>query len=73
MFSPSEPLAAVPSNKSWQFRDKNYDINITASQLFYYGIEKTITITGTVADRNGNKTPTFTRIFNQPVGPWLIP
>ncbi|EKD24979.1 MAG: hypothetical protein ACD_80C00142G0021 [uncultured bacterium (gcode 4)] len=73
MFSPSWPLAAVPSNKSWQFRDRDYAIDISWFELFYYGIEQTITITGTVTDRNGNATPIFSRIFNQPVGPWMIP
>ena len=71
MFSASGVLSAVASNKSWQFRDKNYSITMSWSQVFDYGIEKTITLTGSVRDRNNNLT-TFTRTFNAPVGPTLI-
>ena len=71
VFSPSGPLAAIASDTTWQFRDKNYSITMSWSQLFDYGIEKTITITGSVRDRNNNIT-TFTRTFNAPVGPTLI-
>lgn len=72
LFSPAGSLSAVPSALTWQFLDKNYSINITSSELFYYGIEKPITISWSVKDRN-NLITTFTRTVNVPVWPTLIP
>ena len=71
MFSPAWTLAAVPSLKTRQFRDKNYAITIDPSKLFDYGIEKTITITGNVRDRNNNLS-SFSRTINAPVQPSLL-
>ena len=71
MFSPAGSLAAVPSLKTRQFRDKNYAITIDPSKLFDYGIEKPITITGNVRDRNNNPA-SFSRTINAPINPWLI-
>ncbi len=39
--------------------------------LFDYGIEKLITITGNVRDRNNNLS-SFSRTINAPVQPWLL-
>jgi len=64
-------LAAVPNLKTRQFRDKNYAITIDPSKLFDYGIEKTITITGNVRDRNNNLS-SFSRTINAPVQPSLL-
>lgn len=71
MFSPSWTLVATPTNKTRQFRDKNYALDIDASELFDYGIEKTITITWDVADWNGN-IKTISTSFNHPQWPTLI-
>ena len=71
MFSPAGTLAAVPSIKTRQFRDKNYAITIDSSKLFDYGIEKPITITGNIRDRNNNIS-SFSRTINAPFQPWLI-
>jgi len=65
-------LSAVPNGITRQSRDKNFTVDIDPSQLFDYGIEKTITITGRVYDRNGNLS-TFAKTFNNPAGPTLIP
>jgi hypothetical protein len=59
-------LSAVPTGTTWQFRDKNYTIAIDPSKIFDYGIEKPITISGNVRDRNNNLS-TFTRTINSPV------
>ena len=72
MFAPTGELAALANGRTWQYFDKNYDLTISGSKLFDYGIEKPITITGNVQDRNNNIV-TFSRTFNAPVGPWLIP
>ncbi len=72
MFAPAGDLAAVANGFTWQYLDKNYVMDINSPALFDYGIEKTITITGNVQDRNSNAV-SFTRSFNAPVGPWLIP
>ena len=71
VFSPAGTLAALPSGKTRQFRDRNYAIDIDPSKLFDYGIEKAITITGNVRDRNNNLS-SFTRTVNAPVSPRLI-
>lgn len=71
MFSPSWTLSATPSDTTWQFHDKNYTLAIDSSELFEYGIEKTITITGHVSDRNGNNR-TIAVSFNHPQWPTLI-
>jgi hypothetical protein len=65
MFSPSWTLVATATNKTWQFRDRNYNLSIYSSELFDYGIEKTMTITGHVADWNGNN-KTISTSFNHP-------
>lgn len=71
MFSPSWTLTATPTNKTRQFRDKNYTLAIDSLELYDYGIEKTITITGRVADWNGNMKSISTS-FNHPQWPTLI-
>jgi len=71
MFSSAGDLITTPSGRTWQFRDRNYSVTIASSQLFDYGIEKTITITWRIADRNNN-TGTISVSFNNPVGPSLI-
>lgn len=71
MFSPSWTLTATAIDKTRQFRDKDYTLDINSSELFDYGIEKTITITGNVADWNGN-TKTISTSFNHPQWPTLI-
>lgn len=73
MFAPAWALSAVPNWKTWQFLDKNYTVGIDGSQLFDYGIEKTITITWTVQDRMNNTINYWPLTFNSPVSPWLIP
>jgi len=72
MFSPSWTLSTVANGTTWQFRDKNYTVDISGSELFDYGIEKPITISGNIRDRNNNLR-TFSLSFNPAVGPWLIP
>lgn len=72
MFAPAGDLAAVANGTTRQSRERNYTVNIAPSQLFDYGIERPITITGNVRDRNGNNS-TFNRTVNTAVGPWLIP
>ena len=54
MFAPAGALAAIPNGTTREFRNKNYTIDINSSQLFDFGIEKSITITGNVRDRNNN-------------------
>ena len=71
-FSLWGPLSATPNAKTWQYFDKNYTLHIPSSQLFDFGVEQPITITGRVYDRNNNGPVTFTRTFNAPVQPWLI-
>ena len=63
---------ATPSDKTWQFLDKNYSVIIPSSQLFDYWIEKPITMTVSVRDRV-NRQSTVSYTFNQPKGPTLIP
>jgi hypothetical protein len=63
---------ALPSGKTWQFLDKNYNIKIASWELFDYGIEKPITLTSSVRDRNNNIYTLWSFVFNQPVGPWLL-
>ncbi len=71
MFSSAGDLAAVASGKTRQFRDRNYAIDIDPSMIFDFGIEKPITISGNVRDRNNNLA-SFTRTVNAPVSPRLI-
>ena len=71
MFSPAWTLSAIANGTTWQFRNKNYTVDIDPSELFNYGIEKEIIITWNVRDRNNNL-GTFTKTFNTPVKPWLI-
>jgi len=62
-FSNGGLLSAIANGTTWQSRDRNYSVNIDSSELFDYGIEKLITITGKVYDRNGNLR-TFNGNFN---------
>ncbi len=71
MFSSVWDLIAVSAGTTWQFREKNYTVNIKSWALFDYGIEQLITITGNVADWGWN-TGTIATSFNAPVSPWLI-
>jgi hypothetical protein len=66
LFSSGGLLSAVPNGTTWQFYNKNYTLDIDSSKIFDYGIEKPITITGNVRDRNNNLS-TFTRTINSPV------
>lgn len=68
----SQQLYAAPVSKTWQYLDLNYNAVITGSAIFNYGVEKTITITGTVKDRANNTYSLSTLTFNQPQGPTLI-
>jgi len=71
MFSPAGTLSAIADGRTWQSRDKNYTVNIDSSQLFDYGIEKQITISWNVRDRNNNLR-TFSLNFNPANWPTLI-
>lgn len=66
-------ISPFANNKTRQSLDKNYTVNIDSSQLFDYGVEKPITITWTVQDRNNNTVNYWPLIFNSPVSPSLIP
>lgn len=63
---------AIPNGKTWQFLDKNYSVSIPSSQLFDYGVEKTITMNVSVRDRLDHQA-IISYTFNQPQGPTLIP
>lgn len=71
MFSSAGTLSAIADGITWQSRNKNYTVNIDSSELFDYGIEKQITISGNVRDRNNNLR-TFSLNFNPGNWPTLI-
>jgi hypothetical protein len=53
--------------KTWQDNISNYMVNINPEDLFDFGIEKTIVITGSVKDRNNNQSSVLSFTFNNPV------
>lgn len=62
---------AIPSGKTWQFLDKNYNVSIPSGALFDYGIEKRIDLSVQVRDRKW-LLATQSISFNYPQGPTLI-
>jgi len=71
MFSPVWTRSVLANGTTWQFLDKNFTVHISGSELFDYGIEQPITISGRVNDRNNN-TKTFNMQFNPAAGPTAI-
>lgn len=62
---------ATPSEKTWQFLDKNYSVSIPSEVLFDYWIEKRIDLSVRVRDRKWLLS-TQSISFNHPKGPELV-
>ncbi|MDD3262873.1 MAG: hypothetical protein PHR61_03420 [Candidatus Absconditabacteria bacterium] len=72
IYTNSDGILITGVQKTWQDNISNYMVNINPEDLFDFGIEKTIVITGSVKDRNNNQSSVLSFTFNNPVGPTLI-
>lgn len=57
--------------QTWWWTDRWYNVNISSSQLFDFGIEEQINITIDWKDRNWSGADTYTRVFNIPTPPTI--
>ncbi len=73
MFTNDNTVFATWPELTWQDNARNFQVLINSASLFDRWIEQTITITGTVKDRDGNTYNLSPYIFNEPQIPTLIP
>jgi hypothetical protein len=61
----------TPSNKTWQYEDRDYNIIVSSWDLFNFGIEELIQISANVDDREWNHSNFAGYSFNAPVNPYI--
>ncbi|AHB41525.1 hypothetical protein P148_SR1C00001G0735 [candidate division SR1 bacterium RAAC1_SR1_1] len=71
-YTQSNVVFSTGPEMTWQGNARNFNVNINPGDLFDRGVEKTITITGSLRDRANNLYTLSAYTFNQAQAPILI-